>query len=180
MSTNEIQWQSWQPRERAVLCFVLRENRILLIRKKRGLGAGKINGPGGRMESGETPVEAAVRETGEEVGVIPLQLDMRGELFFQFRDGYSLHCSVFTALDSVGKARESDEADPFWKSFDEIPFEEMWHDDALWLQGMISGGKFRGYFLFDGDYMLEQRVIWDEAPKHFLFDKLFNTRYLQK
>ncbi len=50
-------WENWEPRERATLCFVRRENEVLLIRKKRGLGAGKINGPGGRIEPGETPAE---------------------------------------------------------------------------------------------------------------------------
>ena len=35
----------------------------MLIRKKRGHGAGKINGPGGKLHPGETPVVCAVRET---------------------------------------------------------------------------------------------------------------------
>ena len=29
----------------ANLCFIVKGERVLLIRKKRGLGAGKINGP---------------------------------------------------------------------------------------------------------------------------------------
>src|SRR5690348_10779969 len=37
-----IDWATWQPTERANLCFVIRGGQILLIRKKRGLGAGKI------------------------------------------------------------------------------------------------------------------------------------------
>ena len=37
-------WATWQPRVRANLLFIVRENKILLIRKKRGFGAGKING----------------------------------------------------------------------------------------------------------------------------------------
>jgi 8-oxo-dGTP diphosphatase len=47
-------WSVWQPTERANLCFVTRGDEVLLIHKKRGLGAGKINGPGGRIEPGET------------------------------------------------------------------------------------------------------------------------------
>jgi len=46
-------WNTWTPKERGTLCFVLQEGRILLIEKKRGLGAGKVNGPGGRIEPGD-------------------------------------------------------------------------------------------------------------------------------
>jgi 8-oxo-dGTP diphosphatase len=77
-----IDWQEWAPTERAVLCFVRRDGELLLIRKKRGLGAGKVNGPGGRIEDGESAEQAAVRETFEEVGVRPLRVSEAGELAF--------------------------------------------------------------------------------------------------
>jgi 8-oxo-dGTP diphosphatase len=91
----EFDWAGWQPTECATLLFVVRDGEILLIRKKRGLGAGKINGPGGRIEPGETALDAAVRETREELGIEALSPELRGELHFQFLDDYSLHCSVF-------------------------------------------------------------------------------------
>jgi 8-oxo-dGTP pyrophosphatase MutT (NUDIX family) len=77
-SPFRVNWAAWQARDRAVLCFVRREGRLLLIRKKRGLGAGKFNGPGGRIEPGETPEAAAVRETQEELGVTPTALAKAG------------------------------------------------------------------------------------------------------
>ena len=43
------------------------EERILLAMKKRGFGAGKFNGFGGKVEARETILEAALREF-EEVG----------------------------------------------------------------------------------------------------------------
>ena len=46
----EPDWARWTPTERAALCFVVTGGRVLLIRKKRGLGAGKVNGPGGRLD----------------------------------------------------------------------------------------------------------------------------------
>lgn len=153
-------WKSWQPTERATLCFVIRDGRILLIRKKRGLGAGKINAPGGRLEPGETAREAAIRETQEELGVTPVGVEERGELHFQFADGYALHCTVFLATDCIGVPYETDEADPIWTDLDRIPYEEMWADDILWLPGVISGGSFRGFFHFDGEKMLSYDVVW--------------------
>jgi len=154
-------WNQWQPRERATLCFVIRGAEILLIRKKRGLGAGKINAPGGRLEPGESAHEAAVRETQEELKVTPLDLEWRGELHFQFTDGYSLHCAVFFADGCLGEAVETEEAIPVWTPLERIPFEEMWADDIHWLPGAIEGRTFRGYFHFDGDKMLTKDVIWE-------------------
>ena len=39
---SDIDWPNWQPRDPATLVFVIREGRVLLIRKKRGLGMGKV------------------------------------------------------------------------------------------------------------------------------------------
>lgn len=154
-------WNNWQPRERATLCFVIEGGRILLIRKKRGLGAGKINAPGGRLEPGEEPHQCAIRETSEEVGLSPVGVERRGELHFQFADGYSLHCTVFVASGYTGELVETDEALPIWTPLDRIPYEEMWADDIHWLPGLIDGGSFRGYFHFDGENMLSKEIFWE-------------------
>jgi 8-oxo-dGTP diphosphatase len=154
-------WKTWEPRERATLCFLIQDGQILLIRKKRGLGAGKINGPGGRIEPGEEPHECAVRETSEEVGLTPQNVQNRGELHFQFADGYSLHCAVFVAHEFTGELIETDEALPIWTPLDSIPYDEMWADDIHWLPGVIAGGTFRGYFHFDGEKMLSKHLLWE-------------------
>jgi len=157
-----MDWKNWIPRERANLCFVVKDGRVLLIRKKRGLGAGKINGPGGKIEPGETALEAAIRETQEEIGVTPLAVEERGVLHFQFMDGYSLHCTVFVATDFEGEPIETIEATPYWFAFDAIPFDEMWEDDRHWLPHVLAGKRFVAWFEFDGDRMLSRDLRWIE------------------
>lgn len=154
-----IDWTTWEPRQRANLCFILRGEKILLIRKKRGFGAGKINGPGGKVDPGESALESALRETFEELGIHPLGAEQRGELHFQFRDGYSLHCAVFLAHDFSGEPRETDEAVPLWTPLDAIPYDEMWEDDRHWLPLLIHGERFAGYFEFDGEKMLSHQIV---------------------
>jgi 8-oxo-dGTP diphosphatase len=154
-----IDWATWQPRVRANLLFIVREERILLIRKKRGFGAGKINGPGGKLDPGETPLQAAVRETFEELGIKPLGVEQRGELHFQFRDGYSLHCAVFLAHDFEGEPRETEEAVPLWTQLDAIPYADMWADDRHWLPLLLGGARFVGRFEFDGEELLTHEII---------------------
>jgi 8-oxo-dGTP diphosphatase len=165
MTLDDLDPATWRPRDVATLLFVIRDGEALLIRKKRGLGAGKINAPGGRLEPGETPPECAVREVREELGVTPTGVRARGELRFQFADGYGLHCHVFTADGCEGEAVETDEAVPRWTPLDAIPYDEMWADDALWLPVMLSGRGFSGRFLFDGDRMLAHALtVFDLTP----------------
>ena len=152
-------WATWQPRQYANLCFIVREEKILLIRKKRGFGAGKINGPGGKVDPGETPLEAALRETFEELGVKPIGAKQRGELHFQFRDGYSLYCTVFLAKDFEGEPRETAEAVPLWTPLAAIPYDEMWADDRHWLPLLLCGARFSGWFEFDGEQLLSRKLI---------------------
>jgi 8-oxo-dGTP diphosphatase len=152
-------WATWQPRVRANLLFILRDEKILLIRKKRGFGSGKINGPGGKVDPGETPLESALRETYEELGIKPLGAKQHGELHFHFRDGYSLHCAVFLAHDFEGEPCETDEAVPLWTPLDAIPYNEMWADDRHWLPLLIRGAHFTGYFEFEGERLLSRKVV---------------------
>lgn len=157
-TVDDVDWGAWHPRERAVLCFVRDTERILLIHKKTGLGRGKVNGPGGRIEPGESPVEAAVRETAEETGVVPRELAAAAELSFVFTDGYSLHCTAFTASAWSGEPASTREADPFWCPLDSIPYDRMWADDELWLPRALAGERIAGRFIFDDDAMLSYRI----------------------
>jgi len=159
---KDIDWSTWTPGEKATLLFVLRDGRILLIDKKTGLGAGKVNGPGGRIEPGETARDGAIREVQEELCVTPTGVQEAGELYFQFVDGYALHGVVFTATGFDGHLCETYEAAPRWTPLESIPYERMWADDALWLPLLLKGQRFRGYFIFDGDLMLDFLV---EKPR---------------
>ena len=150
----DVDWAGWEPTVRATLLFVWRDGQLLLIRKKRGLGAGKINGPGGKIDPGESALEAAERELHEELGVRARGTVERGELSFQFVDGLRLHVRVFTAPDCTGEAVETDEAVPLWTPVDAIPYDEMWADDRVWVPEMLAGRRFALRALFDGDEML--------------------------
>ena len=158
-----MDWENWQPRERAHPCFIVKDGRLLLLPQKRGLGAGKINGPGGKVEPGETALASAIRETQEEIGVTPLEIEKRGTLHFQFLDGYSLQCAVFVARDFAGELIETAEATPLWFTLDAIPYNKMWADDRHWLPGMLAGRRFAAWFEFDGDKMLSKDVRFEGA-----------------
>lgn len=157
---DRVDGANWRPKEEGTLCFVIEDGQILLIEKKRGLGAGKVNGPGGRLENGETAEQAAIRETQEEVGITPTGVQWAGELRFQFRDGYSLCCTVYRASGWEGELMETAEAKPFWVRTDQIPYDRMWADDEQWMPRLLAGEKFRGWFEFEGE-----RMEWSKVEK---------------
>ena len=154
-----IDWESWTPEDIATLCFIRQAGQLLLIHKKRGLGAGKINGPGGRLDPGESPRQCAVRECQEELAITPLEPVERGLLEFQFADGYRLRCHVFEAAGFSGTPVESEEAVPLWVPETDVPYDRMWADDQHWLPILLtSRDSFLGRFVFDEDRMMSGEV----------------------
>lgn len=55
--------------KKTTLCYPTKDGKILLAMKKRGFGEGKWNGPGGKLQKGETAEDACRCETLEEIGV---------------------------------------------------------------------------------------------------------------
>ena len=74
----------------AGIVFITPENRVLLLQRPNG----EWGLPGGRIEAGETPDEAARRETLEETGYAPLMALRVLGLFENFR-GYTSICPQF-------------------------------------------------------------------------------------
>jgi 8-oxo-dGTP diphosphatase len=65
-----------------VLVIATRENDVLLLQRAmhKKLWPGLYNAPGGHVEPGETPIEAAARELTEETGLHADALTLRGLL----------------------------------------------------------------------------------------------------
>jgi 8-oxo-dGTP diphosphatase len=161
-TVDEVDWDNWNFTEQAVICYIKDKDQVLLINKKTGLGAGKVNAPGGRIEAGEMPVEAVIRECQEEVGLTPIDPEHVGDLFFIFKNGHSLRGFVYTANAYEGEMIETREADPFWCDRARIPYDKMWADDALWLENALNNIKISGRFIFDDDEMLSHKVETEE------------------
>ena len=157
----DVDWHDWQARDPATLVFVIRDEKILLIDKKTGFGKGKVNGPGGKVEPGESPEACAVRECYEELGIRVANLRYCGQHRFQFVDGYSLLVWVYSSTEFEGVPTETPEAKPLWFALDSIPYERMWEDDCLWLPLLLRGERFQGRWLFDGDRMLDHELLTD-------------------
>ena len=144
-------------RKLLTLVLVVQDSRILLAEKKRGFGAGYFNGFGGKVEKGETILEAAHREMREESTVDALDIERRGVLHFNFQneDGKPveknpfLEVHVYKATSVSGSPQETEEMRPFWHSLnDPIPYDKMWQDDIFWYPLLLEDKCFLGKFDF--------------------------------
>jgi len=132
------------------LCIIHQHPRILLGMKKRGFGAGRWNGFGGKIKTGESIEDATKREMQEESGVEIENLDKVGIMEFEFKGNPEIiEVHVFKSENFEGEIIESEEMKPQWFHVDEIPFKEMWPDDLYWMPLFLKGKKFKGKFLFD-------------------------------
>ncbi|MDP2735827.1 MAG: 8-oxo-dGTP diphosphatase [bacterium] len=133
----------------AMVCYIIRDGKVLLAMKKRGFGEGFWNGPGGKPEEGEELIDALYREVKEELGIVPRDPVEHGILHFAFEDGnpdWRVH--VFRAEKFAGRPAESEEMRPAWFAFDEIPYDSMWADDPHWMPLLLAGKRFEGRFTF--------------------------------
>ena len=64
-------------RDTSLVYPIRKDGRILLGHKRRGMGAGKWNGFGGKREDGETMRECAARELFEEADSLPIRKLLR-------------------------------------------------------------------------------------------------------
>lgn len=145
----------------ATLCFLVKDDLILLAMKKRGFAEGKWNGVGGKKSEEETIEEAAKRESFEEIGVKVTSLNHVATLNFYFSEKpeWNQQVVVYLIHEWQEEPTESEEMAPKWFNVNEIPYETMWEDDKLWLPKVLDGKIIEGDFLFDENQkMLEYDV----------------------
>jgi len=143
------------------LCVLIRDSKISLGMKKRGFAAGKWNGYGGKLHSGEAIEEAAKRELLEESGINANRIEKVGVINFETEGSqeiYEVH--IFKLENFIGEPVETEEMRPQWFDYDKIPFDNMWPDDKYWFPLLLSGKKFKGRFLFgENNTILNQKLV---------------------
>jgi ADP-ribose pyrophosphatase YjhB (NUDIX family) len=157
-----IKQKTTTPLRQATLCFLIKDNSILLAMKKRGFAAGKWNGAGGKPKEGDKSIKAtAKREMFEETTVIPRKLKKAAVLnfYFETQTDWNQQVHVFITGEWNGTPAETEEMAPKWFNFGEIPYNQMWDDDILWLPEVLNGKIVEGNFLFDENQkMLEHEI----------------------
>ncbi|MBI5421702.1 8-oxo-dGTP diphosphatase [Candidatus Peregrinibacteria bacterium] len=131
------------------LCLAVDSNRVLLGMKKRGFGAGRWNGFGGKLAPGENIEQAARREMLEEAGVTIGAMERVARMEFEWQGNPVIHEVHLFRVDTFdGTPVETEEMRPQWFTHDQIPFDTMWPDDPLWFPLFLAGKNFIAKILF--------------------------------
>lgn len=160
------------PDIRRTLLLLKKDNQVLLAMKKRGFGAGRWNGVGGKLEAGETIEQALVRECQEEISVTPTHYWAVGEHDFvqdaDVAEPWRMYVYAYLCDEWSGEPAESEEMAPQWFDINDIPYENMWGDDKFWMPLVLEGKLVKGRYTFDhNDVMTDHHIgILNALPSH--------------
>lgn len=147
------------------LLLLRREGQVLLAMKKRGFGADRWNGVGGKIEPGETIEQALVRECQEEIEVTPTRFEKVAlHDFVMDSDSdkpWHMYVHAYIADEWEGEPAETEEMAPRWFNIAEVPYDTMWQDDVYWLPAVLIGKKLRTRFAFSAN---EQMLTAEITP----------------
>jgi 8-oxo-dGTP diphosphatase len=148
----------------ATLCYLRKNNHTLMvhrIKKENDMHAGKWNGLGGKLESGETPEECARREIWEESGLVVKGLNLKGMITFPgFYDEEDWYTFLFTVDDFEGELIDSPEGHLQWIPNDELFDLNLWPGDRIFIPWLDEPGFFSGKFVYQDGELIEHNVMF--------------------
>lgn len=102
----------------AVRTFLIKDKQVVCIKYKT-LNIGYFDIPGGKIENGESPQNAAIREFKEETGIEINNLDELGNIIVEYPSKI-YNIKIFKANNYKGVPQEFVENESFWIEIDEL------------------------------------------------------------
>jgi 8-oxo-dGTP diphosphatase len=134
-----------EPR-RVALAIVIREGKALVARRRSG---DEFDGlwefPGGKIEAGESPEAAAVRECWEELGCRVTPLRILGTHTHDYRSFRVELNAVLCAPDAVGGTEGRSQAGSRWVDLEELRALPMPAGNAAFVESLSIGGESREF-----------------------------------
>ena len=137
--------------------IVVKDGKILTGTRKTDFGYGLICGPGGHIKVGETPTQAAFRETEEEFGISPKELTPLGR--GPAEPDTEIRPYIFLCTDYEGEPNcvDREMADPTFRAMEELEqlrpsMFQPFADDVALMKAIASGeAEPEGFAPFDED-----------------------------
>jgi 8-oxo-dGTP diphosphatase len=149
----------------ASLCFPVIGDRVLLAEKQKKIGAGYLNGFGGKREPQDVSIAATnVREVEEEVGIKVLVANKMGEISFRNPSNDNelrrMVVHIFIATEWLGEPRETDEMKKIgWYDVGALDYQRFLSADRLFLPQILRGECIRGSISYNEDWSVESSDV---------------------
>lgn len=130
---------------RSVLVYFIKNDEILLLlrnKKSNDLNEGKWIGIGGKIENGESDIDALFRESKEEVGLKPLNYQKLGIVHF-YDDGYYEEMTLFRCTNFDGQVKDCNEGTLKYIDIKDIFSLNLWEGDKIFLPFVFNNQTFK-------------------------------------
>lgn len=131
----------------AVVCYLKKENQVLMIQFSKKWGQ-VYAPPGGKFESGESPLDCVLREFKEETGLTLINPKLQGVSYWQ--DEYEGIIYIFTATDYTGTLTPvSNEGTLEWVKLENLSKIKQFDQNEKFTSYLFKDELFEGKFLLD-------------------------------
>ncbi len=149
----------------AVLCYLKQKGKTLMLyrnRKPNDIHQGKWNGLGGKLEKGESPEEALVREVKEEANVSLVDYQLKGIITFpDFNNEEDWYVYLYTSHDYRGEINyQSNEGELKWIDDQRLFDLNLWEGDHLFLKWMEQPRFFSAKMIYQNKTLLKHNVTF--------------------
>lgn len=147
----------------ATLCFPIREKEgeVLLAEKQQKIGAGRLNGFGGKYEIGDKDIYATnIREPEEEIGIRIKTFRKMGEIAFHNPSNENelkkMMVHIFTATEWDGDPIETEEMKKIaWYKIKDLDYDKFLAADRLFIPQILAGKCIKGVIEYNNDWSVK-------------------------
>lgn len=136
---------------RGAMCYIFKDEKALLIKRKKEPFAGNLVAPGGKFEIGETPFQCIEREIMEETGLKIKQYELKIVTSEIGPDHYNWILYIFVCKDFEGTVTESDEGKLCWVEKSRLLDEKLADIDKRMLPYVLDNGRYFMKLKYDDD-----------------------------
>ena len=144
-----------KPIRKAVRCYLIKENNVVVTKYKKGNKEGYYDMPGGKIEKGELPKQTAIREMKEETGLVVKDLNYKGNMIIEYPNRI-FDFDVFVVTESAGKTQDFEENTSEW-----IEIQNLLQKEKI-LSNIIVLNRFFIKGLIDNTYNFKMHIDVDD------------------
>lgn len=137
-------------------CYLKEDDKVLMIKFKKKWGQ-VYAPPGGKFETGESPLDCILREYYEETGLTLINPKLQGISYWQ--DDYEGIIFIFVAEEFEGQIKESEEGKLEWLEIKDLEKINQFEQNEKFTPYLFKNNMFEGKFNLDNKCKVQKYEI---------------------